>query len=87
MKLIRLKPLWNCKLHLWYDDGVDGVVDLTPKHEQSVFTRLRDDNFLAKAKINTFGNAVIWDDDLDIDGDAQYYRLTNYNPFTQETYR
>lgn len=82
MKLINIstKPPYN--LWMQWDDGIEWTVDLTPRHEQSVFHQLDDREFFNKAQINDHQNAVVRWDQLDIDADACYYNITGKNPFT-----
>ena len=65
------------RLFVRYSDGVAGEVDLSgPIAEIPALARLKDPAFFAKAAPVDHGAAIGWPDDIDIDGYAQWLRLT-----------
>ena len=64
-----VQALPDSRLALSFDDGLSGVVDLSPWLERGVFWRLSDPHFFASVRVGEFGE-VRWGDDLDLDPDS-----------------
>ena len=74
-----VKALDGYKLWLRYSDGVEGVVDLSDHVGKGVFAVWEDPREFAKAHIGPSGE-IIWNEQLDMDSDALYLRLTGKKP-------
>ncbi len=79
IKIIRAQPLENYKLHLTFSDGVVGEVDLSHLAGKGVFEHWNQyANFRNVAVIN--GRWLAWSDEIDLDADSLYLRLTGKKP-------
>jgi hypothetical protein len=51
--VIKVKPLKNLRLHLEFEDGVKGEVDISKLVKfKGVFKPLKDETFFVKVKVN-----------------------------------
>lgn len=75
IKIIEIKPLKNYKLHLKYNDGVEGDIDLSDLVGKGVFDKFKDVEFFNSVRISESG-APAWDNDLDIDPLNTYLSIT-----------
>lgn len=75
VKLINATPQSGYKLHLKYDDGTIGVVDLSDLIGKGVFTALSDAAVFETVTIGEHGE-LRWTDNLDLCGDALYLQIT-----------
>jgi hypothetical protein len=73
--VIKVVPLPNYRLHVEFDDGASGTVDIFPRLTGPVFEPLRDEAVFRQVTIDEFG-AVCWPDGLDLAPDAMYTRIT-----------
>lgn len=67
------------KLALTFNDGVSGVVDLSALKGKGVFEYWNDENNFKKFEI--IGNALTWNENLDIDADSFYLQIINKDFF------
>ena len=64
-------------LHLRFEDGVEGVVDLAPYLSfQGVFEPLRNPAYFAQVRVVPELGSVAWPNGADLDPDVLYGRLT-----------
>jgi len=63
------------RLHVNFDDGVEGEIDLSDRLFGSVFEPLREENEFRKVTVDEFG-AIAWPCGADLAPDAIYRRLT-----------
>ena len=73
VKIVFVKPLDGYRLHLRFEDGVEGEIDvseLTPF--EGVFAPLKDKAAFDKVYVNTELGTVEWDNGADIDPDVLY---------------
>lgn len=63
------------RLLLSYDDGVTGEVDLSEFVGKGVFQKWKNSSKFDTARVGEF-NEIVWEDDIDMCGDALYMRLT-----------
>jgi hypothetical protein len=75
--LISVKALEKYKLHLEYDDGTSGIVDLSNFAGQGVFKYWEENNNFFKVYIDEEGGGIAWSKGLDICPDAQYLKIKN----------
>ncbi len=75
VQIIDIKPLPQYKLHVKYNDGVEGDIDLSGIVGKGVFEKFKDVSFFNNVRIGEFG-APTWDDELDIDPLNPYLIIT-----------
>ncbi len=75
-KIVSVKPLEGFKLNLMYNDGVEGIVDLSHLKGKGVFVWWENDDNFSKVFIDNSG-AIVWNEDLDIDSLSCYLKITN----------
>lgn len=82
--IVEAKPLGEYRLHLRFEDGVEGVVDLEPQLSfRGVFEPLRDPAYFAQVRVDRELGTVVWPNGADLDPDVLYGRVTG-TPFLQE---
>ncbi len=82
--IIAAEALDGYRLHLRFEDGVDGVVDLAPHLSfRGVFEPLRDPAYFAQVRVDPELGSVTWPNGADLDPDVLYGRLTG-TPLLQE---
>jgi hypothetical protein len=66
------------RLHLRFEDGVEGVVDLAPHLSsfQGVFEPLLDPAYFAQVCVDPELGTVAWPNGADLDPDVLYGRIT-----------
>ena len=76
-KVIEVRAVEKYKIFLQYDDGAEGIVDLSDAAGKGVFKFWDvDDNFF-KVYIDKESDGIAWSNALDICPDAQYLKLKN----------
>lgn len=85
-RLVSVQPLSEPphRIRVCYDDGVEGVIDLSHLTDRGVFKAWNDHTFFEKVRVGNFG-LVCWPNDIDLCPDALYMQLTgisveNYMP-------
>ncbi len=82
--IVAAKPLGDFRLHLRFEDGVEGVVDLAPHLSfRGVFGPLRDPDYFAQVSVDPELGTVAWPNGADLDPDVLYARVTG-TPVLQE---
>jgi hypothetical protein len=66
------KPGW--RLYVRFEDGIDGVVDVSTSFRGPMTAPLRDESFFRQVFLDEFG-AVSWPNGYDLAPDALYDRL------------
>jgi hypothetical protein len=85
MDIIAAKALGDCRLHLRFEDGVEGVVDLAPHLSfQGVFEPLRDPVYFAQVRVDADLGTVAWPNGADLDPDVLYSRVTGTPVFEEQ---
>jgi len=74
-KIIYVSALSGYRLHVQFDDGTVGEIDLADRLFGPVFEPLRDEDEFKKVGIDEFG-AITWPCGADLAPDAIYERLT-----------
>jgi len=75
--VVSVQPLSEHRLHVKFDDGVDGVVSVAQMVQfTGVFEPLRDPKFFAEVKVNAELGTVCWPNGADLDSDVLYSRIT-----------
>jgi hypothetical protein len=75
IKAVSVKALELYKILVRYNDGVEGVFDISDLAGKGVFNAWDENNLFQKVKINTLGSALTWSEDLEIDAFAIYLGL------------
>lgn len=75
--IVAAQVLGDYRLHLRFEDGVEGVVDLRPHLSfRGVFEPLRDPAFFALVRVDPNLGTVAWPNGADLDPDVLYARIT-----------
>lgn len=64
LHITNVEYLGGHKLHLWFNDGVDGIVDLSDLPKREMFKGLQDPKKFIQFGLE-FGT-LVWSDDLDV---------------------
>ena len=82
--IVAAKAIGDHRLHLRFEDVVDGMVDLAPHLSfQGIFAPLRDPAYFAEVRVDPELGTVAWPNGADLDPDVLYGRLTG-TPILQE---
>ncbi len=75
--IIDVQPLEGYKLRLRFDDGVEGIVDISKIIEfTGVFTPLQDPDYFAKVRVNPDLGTIQWENEADLDPVVLYATIT-----------
>ncbi|MDB9468759.1 DUF2442 domain-containing protein [Dolichospermum circinale CS-1225] len=75
--IIEVIPQNNYQLYLKFDDGKQGIVDVSQLIEfTGVFQLLQDLDFFKTVKINPEWGTIYWDNGADLDPDVLYSLIT-----------
>jgi len=83
-RVVNVTALPEYRLHVEFDDGVSGVVEIFPRLSGPVFEPLRDQALFQKVTIDRESGAVCWPDGPDLAPDAMYSRLSGKPIFAEE---
>ena len=75
IKITEIKPLPHYKLHLKYNDGVEGYLDLSEFAGKGVFKKFEDINYFNNVWVGDTG-APTWAEEIDIDLINSYLKIT-----------
>ena len=78
-RLVEVKPLPGYRLWLRFDDGVEGVVDLSGLVGKGVFVIWKDEERFRSVRIGD-GGELVWEQDVDLCPDALYLEITGKRP-------
>ncbi len=82
-KVISVKPIAPFQLWLRFDDGMEGIVDLSHLKGKGVFTAFDNLSFFESVKIDSQSRALVWGNEIDLCTDSLYLNLCNRNPDTR----
>ena len=75
--IVKVKPLKDFHLHLEFEDGAKGEVDIRKIIKfRSVFEPLKDETFFAKVEVNPKWGTIFWPNGADLDPDVLYSVIT-----------
>ena len=75
-RVTQVRALDGHRVHVQFDDGVCGEVDLSDRLFGSVFEPLKDIELFSQVTVDEFG-AVCWPNGADLAPDALYRRLAS----------
>jgi hypothetical protein len=78
-KILEIRPLKDYKIWIKFDDGKAGEVDLSHLAGQGVFALWKDNENFKKVSVEN-GRSLVWADEIDIDADSLYLKLTGKSP-------
>ena len=78
MKAIEVKALSDYRISVAFDDDICGIVDLGYLTQKGIFQQLSDPAEFAK--VYTTGDAIAWNDELEIDALNVYAKIINKDP-------
>ncbi len=78
-KILETRPLDGYKIWLKFDDGVTGEVDLSHLTGKGVFVFWNAYENFKKVKVEN-SRSLVWADEIDIDADSLYLKLTGKKP-------
>ena len=65
------------QLHLRFEDGIEGIIDITEIITFSgIFAPLQDPQYCATVKVNSELGTVVWENGADLDPDVLYAIVT-----------
>ncbi|NES07928.1 MAG: DUF2442 domain-containing protein [Okeania sp. SIO2F4] len=68
----------NYLLYIKFEDGKDGIVDISQLIEfTAIFARLQDINYFKTVKLNPEWGTIYWENGADLDPDVLYSIVTN----------
>ncbi len=71
--VVEVRPLGSYRVHLRFEDGVEGDLDLGKLIEfKGIFAPLRDEKEFAKVRVHPDLGTIIWPNGADIDPDVLY---------------
>lgn len=73
----QIKTLPHYKLWLKFDDGVEGIADLSDMVGKGAFTEWEDPNNFTKAQVIHKNKVISWGNELDICVDSLYDEIIN----------
>ncbi len=75
--IVAARALGHYRLHLWFEDGIEGMVDLAPHLSfQGVFAPLRDPDYFAQVRVDPELGTIVWPNGADLDPDVLHGRIT-----------
>jgi len=75
--IVSAEPLEGYRLHLRFEDGAEGTVDLTPHLSfRGVFSPLKELSYFQKVRVDRNLGTVVWPNGADLDPDVLYARIT-----------
>ncbi len=74
-RVVKVAPLAQYRLHVEFDDGVSGTINLSDELDGEVFRRLRDESIFRQVTVDEFG-AVCWPNGPDLAPDAMHSQLS-----------
>ena len=79
--IVDVQPLEGYQLHLRFDDGVEGIVDISQIIEfTGIFTPLKNPDYFAKVRVNHDLGTIQWENEADLDPVVLYARITGQEP-------
>ena len=81
-RIVEAKPLDGYKIHLRFEDGAEGVVDIGREVGfKGVLGALRNPVFFRQVRVLPDFGTICWPNDVDLDPDMLYWRVTGIAPW------
>ncbi len=77
---VEVKPLDDYKIHLKYEDGTQGELDLSHLKGKGVFKFWDDYKNFKKVYIDPVTHSIAWSDEVDICPDNAYIKIKDVTP-------
>ena len=74
-KLVFVQPSSNYQLRLRFDNGVEGIADVSHLAGRGIFKQWDENSLFNKVKIDPETNALVWNDMLELDPDSLYLQI------------
>jgi hypothetical protein len=75
--VVEVRPLGGYRIHLRFEDGVEGDLDLEKVIDfQGIFAALRDEREFAKVGLHDELGTIVWPNGADLDPDVLYASVT-----------
>ena len=71
-----VQPVDGYRLHLRFEDGTEGVIDLTSLSFRGVFAPLKDPAYFRQVRVDPELGTIVWPNGADLDPDVLYAQLT-----------
>lgn len=76
--IVEVRALGGYRVHLRFEDGVEGDLDLGELIEfKGIFAALRDEKEFAKVRVNPDLGTIVWPNGADLDPLILYSRVTH----------
>ncbi|MGD1700639.1 DUF2442 domain-containing protein [Dapis sp. BLCC M229] len=76
--IIEVNHQENYLLHLKFEDGKEGIVDISQLIKfTGIFAKLQDINYFKTVKLNPEWGTIYWENGADLDPDVLYSIITN----------
>ena len=69
-EVLKVKPEENYTLHLWFDNGEEGILDMKPYLERGIFRDLKDLSVFNS--VRPFIGTIQWSNEADLCPDTVY---------------
>lgn len=79
IEITQVEVLPGYRLHLSFNNGIQGTIDLSEWVGKGVFVLWKDERFFERVRIGSFGE-LVWDDQIDLCPDALYLKMTGEEP-------
>ncbi|MDA3874786.1 MAG: DUF2442 domain-containing protein [Kiritimatiellae bacterium] len=70
----------HLRLHLCFDDGVEGDLDVSNEPRTGVFESWNDPDYFKRVEIGERGRSLVWPGDVDLCADSLWLQLTGKPP-------
>ena len=81
------KPLDGFRVEVRFDDGREGVADLTEAIEGPMFEPLKDPDVFRTLRVDEELRTIVWPNGADLAPEYIYYRAFQDDPGLQATFR
>ena len=78
-RITRVTPLAGYQLRLVFENGTEGVADVSGLVGRGLFASLVDDDVFQSVQIGS-GGELVWRNELDLCADSLYLRITGQSP-------
>lgn len=80
LKVTSVKALDKYKIHISFNDGKEGLLDLSSHAGNGVFKSWDENDNFSKVFLNEENGAITWPNEIDIDTYNAYFIINNISP-------